>query len=442
MLSQTFCAKLDPHCGLSSRRAIVLSSQWTSGLPRTSPRGAELWCDRWSTISVTCAPLTTTQLRKLMAQKGASRGTQDQKEDYIAKLKARATGTPYVNKPSRARRAVDGEVVPAKRARGPPKAQGEQAAQISLPRYGTRSTSALPARERDIVLVEERFLADALGEQAPHEVTLPLAGPRIEDGFGEFVGAPLPPPPALVDSALPPPAALLTNADGMTPASLLQARIDEAICTEGIPNCFTSTSGADMRQFVVSATDGVRCSICCDNAWSSRTPLVTLLHDLRKHCGQYATRSLPETKAHLRRLRLLAGAPMVAGDSSSLDVPPAWTDAAAALAATAAPDPSRLVFSPARGPHVFVAPALAPAAWATAAPLPAPSMEGISSLPKKRVPPTTSADVGESPRQERAPSPKKRAPPTASADEHKPLQERVEKKPRTGRCSPSSKHNN
>jgi len=327
----------------------------------------------WLPSDAALEAMSTTQLRKFMARCGVGRGPQDRKEDYIEKLKARAAGTPYVNKPNPYQRRTEAPGAPAQVSPAP-----------AVP---------VPALTR---------------RRAPAQVspTRPSPAGRIEDGFGTSSGAPLPPPPALVDSALPPPAAppLLTNADGMTPASLLQARIDEAICTEGIPNCFTSTSGADMRQFVVSATDGIKCSICCNNAWSSRTPLVTLLHDLKKHCGQYATRSLPETQAHLRRLRLHVGAPMVAGDSSSLDVPPAWTDAAAALAATAAPDPSRLVFSPTRGPSV--APALAPAAWATAAPLP-------------------------------AQSPKKRAPPTAPADEHEPLQERVEKKPRAGRCSPS-----
>ena len=35
-----------------------------------------------------------------MARRGVGRGPQDRKEDYIEKLKARATGTPYVNKPN------------------------------------------------------------------------------------------------------------------------------------------------------------------------------------------------------------------------------------------------------------------------------------------------------------------------------------------------------
>ena len=44
--------------------------------------------------------MSGTQLRKLMARRGVGRGPQDRKEDYIEKLKARATGTPYVNKPN------------------------------------------------------------------------------------------------------------------------------------------------------------------------------------------------------------------------------------------------------------------------------------------------------------------------------------------------------
>ena len=59
-------------------------------------------------------------------------------------------------------------------------------------------------------------------------------------------------------------------------AEALQARLDEVICVplldrnpagamQLIGNCFTSCDGTAMRQFVVSATGGVRCAICCDN---------------------------------------------------------------------------------------------------------------------------------------------------------------------------------
>ena len=94
-------------------------------------------------------------------------------------------------------------------------------------------------------------------------------------------------------------------------AEALQARLDEVICVhlldrnpEGgmqvIRNRFTSCDGTAMRQFVVSATGGVRCAICDDDA-----PLFA------KHCGQYASeRSQPQTRAHLDRLRrLVEGAP-------------------------------------------------------------------------------------------------------------------------------------
>ena len=101
----------------------------------------------------------------------------------------------------------------------------------------------------------------------------------------------------------------------------LQARLDEVICVhlldrnpaggmQVIRNCFTSYDGTAMRQFVVSATGGVRCAICCDNdapfVLSSRTPLVTQLHDMKKHCGQYESeQGQPQTRTHLQLLRLL-----------------------------------------------------------------------------------------------------------------------------------------
>ena len=107
----------------------------------------------------------------------------------------------------------------------------------------------------------------------------------------------------------------------------LQARLDAAICvplldrdpagTQVIRNCFTSCDGTAMRQFVVSATGGVRCAICCGDASfarSSRTPPLTQLHDMKKHCGQIRERGEsalePQARAHLERLRrLLEGAP-------------------------------------------------------------------------------------------------------------------------------------
>ena len=112
-----------------------------------------------------------------------------------------------------------------------------------------------------------------------------------------------------------------------TPASPLQARIDEAICIrdddgQTFRNCFASSDGTAMRQFVVSDTGGVRCAICCDDdapfALSSRTPLVTQLHDMKKHCGQYASeRNQPQARAHLERLRLLSVAPSPAVEAST-----------------------------------------------------------------------------------------------------------------------------
>ena len=108
----------------------------------------------------------------------------------------------------------------------------------------------------------------------------------------------------------------------------LQAQLDEVICVplldrnpaggmQVIRNCFTSCDGTAMRQFVVSATGGVRCAICCgvaSFARSSRTPPLTQLHDMKKHCGQVRERGErnlePQTRAHQERLRrLLEGAP-------------------------------------------------------------------------------------------------------------------------------------
>ena len=103
----------------------------------------------------------------------------------------------------------------------------------------------------------------------------------------------------------------------------LQARLDEVICVhflarnkaggmQVIGNCFTSCDGTAMRQFVVSATGGVRCAICCGDASfarSSRTPPLTQLHDMKKHCGQVRERGEsalePQARAHLERLRRL-----------------------------------------------------------------------------------------------------------------------------------------
>ena len=97
----------------------------------------------------------------------------------------------------------------------------------------------------------------------------------------------------------------------------LQARLDAVICVhlldrnpaggmQVIRNCFTSCDGKAMRQFVVSATGGVRCAICCGDASfarSSRTPPLTQLHDMKKHCGQVRERGEsalePQTRAHL-----------------------------------------------------------------------------------------------------------------------------------------------
>ena len=108
----------------------------------------------------------------------------------------------------------------------------------------------------------------------------------------------------------------------------LQARLDEVICVhflarnpldgmQVIRNRFTSCDGTAMRQFVVSATGGVRCVICCGDASfarSSRTPPLTQLHDMKKHCGQVRERGEsalePQARAHLDCLRrLVEGAP-------------------------------------------------------------------------------------------------------------------------------------
>ena len=104
----------------------------------------------------------------------------------------------------------------------------------------------------------------------------------------------------------------------------LQARLDEVICVhildrnpaggmQVIRNCFTSYDGTAMRQFVVTSTGGVRCAICCANdtpfVRSPRTPtrpVETLVHDIKKHCGQYESeRGQPQTRTHLQLLRLL-----------------------------------------------------------------------------------------------------------------------------------------
>ena len=104
----------------------------------------------------------------------------------------------------------------------------------------------------------------------------------------------------------------------------LQARLDEVICVhflarnpldgmQVIRNRFTSCDGTAMRQFVVTSTGGVRCAICCDNdapfVRSPRTPtrpVETLVHDIKKHCGQYESeRGQPQTRTHLQLLRLL-----------------------------------------------------------------------------------------------------------------------------------------
>ena len=132
-------------------------------------------------------------------------------------------------------------------------------------------------------------------------------------------------PPVNAEQAVPPVAH--AQPSPRSAGEALQARLDAAICVplldrdpEGIQvirNCFTSCDGTAMRQFVVSATGGVRCAICCGDASfarSSRTPPLTQLHDMKKHCGQVRERGEstlePQTRAHLERLRrLLEGAP-------------------------------------------------------------------------------------------------------------------------------------
>ena len=75
----------------------------------SSPRPAALPSD------AALEAMTGTQLRKLMARRGVGRGPQDRKEDFIDKLKARAAGETYVNKPNPyKRRAPTRRKLPAK----------------------------------------------------------------------------------------------------------------------------------------------------------------------------------------------------------------------------------------------------------------------------------------------------------------------------------------
>ena len=86
-----------------------------------------------------------------------------------------------------------------------------------------------------------------------------------------------------------------------------------------------------MRQFVVCATGRVRCTICEEPfVLSSRYPLVTIFHKLKKHCGHYESeRCEPRTQAHLERLRLLATESHASPDApNSLARAPIVSDAA------------------------------------------------------------------------------------------------------------------
>ena len=62
--------------------------------------------------------MTGTELRKLMARRGVGRGPQDRKEDFIDKLKAKAAGAQYVNKPNPYKRG--GKPPAFTRRRAPP----------------------------------------------------------------------------------------------------------------------------------------------------------------------------------------------------------------------------------------------------------------------------------------------------------------------------------
>ena len=157
------------------------------------------------------------------------------------------------------------------------------------------------------------------GEQAVPPVNEPAVPPVNAEQAAPPISAEQAVPPVNAEPAVPP------VAHEPSPAGeALQAQLDEVICVplldrnpaggmQLIGNCFTSYDGTAMRQFVVSATGGVRCAICCDNdtpfVRSPRTPtrpVETLVHDIKKHCGQYESeRGQPQTRTHLQLLRLL-----------------------------------------------------------------------------------------------------------------------------------------
>ena len=71
---------------------------------------------QWLPSDAALEAMTGTQLRKLMARRGVGRGPQDRKEDFIDKLKARAAGETYVNKPNPYKRRAPTRRLSAKTA--------------------------------------------------------------------------------------------------------------------------------------------------------------------------------------------------------------------------------------------------------------------------------------------------------------------------------------
>ncbi|CAH0375060.1 unnamed protein product [Pelagomonas calceolata] len=204
--------------------------------------------------------MTGTQLRKLMARRGVGRGPQDRKADFIDKLKARAAGETYVNKPY----PVTGDWCIV----------GAQVAQID------------DSTVRGVI------------------IDCPKGWREVTTTTGAVV---MLNPRQLTEATLTEEEAALC----VRPASqkdYVQARIDGIIrFSRGgreFKNRFTCADGTERRQFVVTATH-VRCALCPDGwSWSLETDILMLLENLKNHCGQTSR----ITAARLHRERLASAA--------------------------------------------------------------------------------------------------------------------------------------
>ena len=215
-------------------------------------------------------------------------------------------------------RRVGGEVMPAKKARGPPEPWEDLVSTTAAPKPSVKRERKPAPPPNDWVAVGAhvqhsdglRGVVTKLGYNGQTEVT-------TKTGYAVNVFRT-----DLTKITLTAEEAALCDRSRLTPNDWMQAQLDGAVCAvyEGreFGNCFATKDGRTQRMFSVESSGDVRCALC---DWTAPEGASTALqndlsawskwfHSIKSHSGQFAsTLKLLETQQHVERVLAMAAEP-------------------------------------------------------------------------------------------------------------------------------------